>query len=97
MVTAQRASVDHIHTEPPGLDAEIGHYVQRGYRVTAMTPTSASLVKPKRISLLMFVIWSMLALLPVILYLVYFARKKERVVYLWLDESGQVQKREGKG
>ena len=78
------------------LPPAIARYVAQGYRVTSQTPTTASLMKPKRFSVLMFLIWSCVIILPGILYVLYFWRKKDRTLYLYV-ENGRVMERHGKG
>lgn len=78
------------------LQSAVAKYVGKGYRVTSQTELSASLVKPKRFSMLAFLLWMCLAVAPGILYLLYFWRKKDRVLYLYVDERGKVVERTGK-
>ena len=63
---------------------QVEHYVAQGYRVVSETPESAQLVRPKRFSLLWFLVW-FLFLPPLfggLIYLGYFASKRDRQVYL---------------
>lgn len=72
------------------LQAEINHYVQKGFRVVSQTARSAQLIKPKKFSVVWAVIWFVLMLLPFVLYLLYYAGKRDQQVYLTVDERGNI-------
>lgn len=72
------------------LQAEVSRYVQKGYRVTSQTSRTAQLVKPKKFSVIWAIIWFVLAVLPFIVYLIYYAGKRDQQVYLTVDEQGQI-------
>jgi ABC-type Fe3+ transport system permease subunit len=72
------------------LQAEINRYVGRGFRVTSQTPRSAQLVKPKKFSVVWAVIWFVLMILPFVIYLLYYASKRDQQVYLTVDEQGHI-------
>ncbi|MGA2821658.1 MAG: hypothetical protein ABSF61_13540 [Anaerolineales bacterium] len=74
------------------LQKEIGRYIRKGFRVVSQTDTSAQLVKPKRFSLLWAIIWLILAVLPFILYLLWYWSRKDQVVYLTVDTQGRISK-----
>ena len=74
------------------LQKEIGRYIRKGFRVVSQTDTSAQLVKPKRFSLLWAIIWLILAVLPFILYLLWYLSRKDQVVYLTVDTQGRISK-----
>jgi zinc-ribbon domain len=73
------------------LQAELRRYTRKGYRVVAQTDTTAQLVKPKTFScliagvLLVFTFGTFL-----VLYLIWYLARKDKQVYLEIDEGGQV-------
>jgi hypothetical protein len=59
--------------------------------VISQTETAAQLVKPKRFSVVWFLLWCLLALVGGLVYIIYHAfMKRERQVYLQVDEHGRV-------
>src|SRR6185437_8101191 len=66
------------------LQAEIDRYVRQGYRVVSQTDTAAQLVKPKTFSFF----WAVVGFL--VLYVLYYLSKHDRVVYLTVDATGKV-------
>jgi hypothetical protein len=72
------------------LDAEVTRYVRRGFRVQSRTDTTAQLVKPKKFSLFWAGIWLLCAVFPFIVYLLWYAAKRDTQVYLQVDEQGKV-------
>ena len=78
------------------LRGEIARYVSRGYEVTTQTDDSAALVKRKRFSFLAFIVLFVLGVIPGIIYVAWYAAKKDDTIYLHLDDSGSVQRRGGK-
>lgn len=74
------------------LDKEVQSYVKQGYRVLSQTPTSAQLVKPKKFSFLVFIILLILMVLPALLYVLWFAVKKDESVYLTVDDRGKIKR-----
>ena len=83
LTTEERANI---------LQREVQKYIKDGWRVQSSTPTTAQLVKPKRFSFLFFVILLILMVLPAILYVVWFAVKRDEAVYLSIDEYGKITK-----
>lgn len=83
---------DQIH---PALQREIQHYVKRGYRVVSQTPTSAQLVKPKQFSCLIATLGALLLLIGLLIYLFWYMSQKESIIYLSVDERGQVKVTKG--
>lgn len=81
LTTEERANI---------LQHEVQKYIKDGWRVQSSTPTTAQLVKPKRFSFLFFVILLILMVLPAILYVVWFAVKRDEAVYLSVDENGKI-------
>ena len=74
------------------LDAEVTRFVRRGFRVQSRTDTTAQLVKPKKFSLGWAVIWLLCAVFPFVVYLLWYAAKKDEQVYLQVDERGKVKR-----
>lgn len=64
------------------LQAHIDWYVKQGYRVVSQTETSAQLVKPKVFSLVWAILWFLVAVVGLIVYLIYYASKRDKTVYL---------------
>lgn len=72
------------------MDSAIGPYIRQGFRVTAQTPTSVNLVKPKKFSFLAFIALMLLGGIPGIVYLGWYLAKRDRSVYLY-EENGALQ------
>ena len=72
------------------LDAEIRKYIASGFRVVSRTETTAQLVKPKKFSFWWAAFWTLALLVGLILYLFWYAAKKDETVYLEVDQFGQV-------
>jgi hypothetical protein len=72
------------------LDDAVGRYLPRGFFARLRTPTTAQLVKPKRFSFLWAFLWFLLLGVGVVIYLIYYAAKKDDGVYLEVDEFGTV-------
>ncbi len=75
------------------LQDEINRYVRRGYRVVSQTEYTAQLVKPKHFSFPLFVLFLLLAVLPAVLYVLYYVGKRDKTVYLTIDAGGTVRAR----
>lgn len=75
------------------LQAEIDRYVGRGYRVVSQTEHAAQLVRPKHFSFPLFVLFFILAVLPAVLYVLYYVGKRDKTVYLTVNDNGQIQRR----
>jgi hypothetical protein len=71
------------------LQAEIAIGVQQGYRVVSQSDFAAQLVKPKVFSCCWALIWTVL-LLGIIFYLIWYMAKKDKTVYVAVDEYGEV-------
>ncbi len=78
------------------LVAEIDRYVRSGYRVASETATSVSLVKPKRFGCLPFVVLFLLGIFPAVIYVAWYASRRDKTVYLRL-EDGRVRRGGGRG
>lgn len=74
------------------LQDHINWHVRQGYRVVSQTEASAQLVKPKSFSFVWAFLWFLLAGIGLVVYLIYYAAKKDQQVYLYV-ESGQVVRR----
>lgn len=74
------------------LDREIQKYVRSGYRVLSRSDTTAQLVKPKKFSLLIAIIALLLAVLPFVLYLLWYMASKDKTIYLSIDATGRITK-----
>lgn len=74
------------------LDREVVKYVKRGYRVQSRTDTEAQLVRPKRFSFFWAFLWFLLIVVGLLVYLLYYASKKDETVYLQVDELGRVKR-----
>ena len=73
-----------LEARQAALQQAIGEYLRQGYRVLSQTDSTAQLVRPKKFSVVWF-------LLTVGFYLFYHILvKKERQVYLQVDASGAV-------
>lgn len=73
-----------------GRDWETGH---GRWRLVIQNETSAQLIQPKTFSASIAILW--FVLLPVvglIFYVLYYAGKRDRHLYLTVDENGQVQR-----
>ena len=72
------------------LQEHIGWYVRQGYRVASQTETTAQLVKPKRFSFVWALGWFLLFGIGLIVYLLYYAAKKDKAIYLTVQADGTV-------
>jgi ABC-type Fe3+ transport system permease subunit len=79
------------------LQTEINRYLQVGYQVTSQTSRSAELVKPKKFNIILAIICFTLAILPLVIYLLYYAFKWDDRVQLTVDEEGHVTRTRGLG
>ena len=72
------------------LEEAIGTYVFRGFYVRLKTPTTAQLVKPKEFSLVWALLWFLLFGIGLLVYVFYYAAKKDEGVYLQVDDYGNM-------
>jgi hypothetical protein len=84
-----------IETAPPVdteaiLQAEVGRYVKKGYRVTSQTAKTAQLVKPKKFSFWWALAWFVVLGVGLIVYILYYGAKKDGQMYLTVDEAGRI-------
>jgi len=75
------------------LQQEINKYVRRGFRVVSQTSTTAQLVKPKKFSFLWAALWLLVFGVGIFIYLLYYAAKRDKQVYIEVDPSGRVRYR----
>ena len=75
------------------LEREIKKYVRRGYRVVSQTDTTAQLVRAKKFSCLWALLWLLVFGIGLIVYLIYYAAKRDDQVYIEVDERGKVKRR----
>lgn len=64
------------------LEEHIDWYAKQGYRVVSQTEHSAQLVKPKQFSFIWALLWFLCLGVGLIVYLLYYASKKDKMVYL---------------
>jgi hypothetical protein len=79
------------------LQTEINRYVQMGYQVTSQTERSAQLVKPKKFNIILAIVCFTLAILPLVIYLLYYTLKWEHHVQMTVDEEGHITRTRGLG
>ena len=72
------------------LDRAIAEHTRRGFRVSSRTDTSAQLVNPKEFSCLWATLWFLLLGVGVLVYLFYYASKRDTVVFVEVDPWGRV-------
>lgn len=76
------------------LDREVAGYVRSGFIVQMRTETTAQLVKPKKFSLFWALLWLILGIgAGFIIYILWYASRRDESVYLEVDERGKVHKR----
>ena len=75
------------------LSREIARYTGQGYRVQAQTEYTAQLVKPKTFSILWAIVWFLLFGVGLLVYLIYYLAKSDKLVYIQVDEYGNVNTR----
>ena len=74
------------------LDREIAAYVKRGYHLTARTPTTAQLIKPKKFSFLWALLWFCAFGIGLLVYLFYYAAKRDDSIYLEVTATGSLKR-----
>lgn len=82
-----------LESRRAALQARINGYLSQGYRVVSQTDTTAQLVRPKKFSCLIAAILFLLMILPFVLYLLYYMSKRDDIVYLSVDDFGNVSER----
>ena len=73
------------------LHREIAYYVAQGWTVANQTETTANLVKKKKFSIFWGIVWFLLALVPFLIYLIYYLAKQDQSAFITIDEYGSVQ------
>lgn len=71
------------------LDAKISQFVRKGYIVQSQSETSAQLVKPKKFSFLWALVWFCFFGVGLLVYLLYYAAKRDPSVYITTEESAR--------
>lgn len=71
------------------LQREIVHYVGQGYLVVSQTEHSAQLKKTKTFSCLWAVLWFLFFGIGIVFYLIYFAAKRDSLIYIEVDPFGR--------
>lgn len=74
------------------LEREVVSYVKRGYRVVSQTDSTAQLVRPKKFSFAIFLILLLTGIGPII-YIAWYFAKRDRAVFITVDERGRVSRR----
>lgn len=75
------------------LERHIGEWVKRGYQVVSRTDTTAQLVKPKDFNFLWAILWFLALGIGIVVYLLYYLAKKDRMIYLEIDLFGNVSRK----
>src|SRR5713226_8327468 len=69
------------------MESAVSGYIAQGFVVANRTPTSVTLVKRKQFSIVMLVIGLILCVVPLFLYLVYYAMQQDQVFELTLAQA----------
>ena len=72
------------------LRKEIEKYVRNGYRVICESQSTALLIKPNKFSLFWAIVWFMLAVLPFVIYILWYNDHKEKWVCISVNVFGKV-------
>lgn len=72
------------------LDNSVASYVRQGFTIASRTPSTVTLVKPKRFSILMLLIGLLLFVLPLVIYLVYYLTLTDQVVEIVLTADPRI-------
>jgi len=72
------------------LQRTINTFVSSGYRVVSQTDTTAQLIKPKQFSCLWATLWFLFFGIGILIYLFYYASKRDEQTYLKVDLYGRV-------
>lgn len=86
MPTIAQLLASRPRAEDP-LQVHIDWYVRQGYRVQSQTETSAQLVKPKAFSFVWALFWFLGLGVGVLIYLFYYAAKRDKTVYLSVTDG----------
>jgi hypothetical protein len=69
------------------LESAVSGYIAQGFVVANRTPTGVTLVKRKQFSIVALVIGLILCILPLLVYLIYYATLTDQVVELTLGQA----------
>jgi hypothetical protein len=72
------------------LEEELQKYAREGFFVQNRTATTAQLVRPKKFSFIWALLWFLVFGLGVLVYLIYYASKKDEGRFVEVDEYGAV-------
>jgi protein-S-isoprenylcysteine O-methyltransferase Ste14 len=72
------------------LEEEVAEYMRDGFFVRTRTATTAQPVKPKKFSFIWALLWLLLFGVGLIVYLIYYAAKRDEGRYVEVDEYGNV-------
>jgi uncharacterized membrane protein len=72
------------------LQHEIAKAVRDGWQVTTQTTTTATLARKKKFSWIWFILWLLLALVGGLVYLIYYATKKDDSMMIQVGPTGKV-------
>ena len=72
------------------LEGEISEYMRDGFFVRHRTDTTAQLVKPKKFSFVWALLWLLVFGVGIVVYLIYYAAKRDEGRYVEVDEYGTV-------
>jgi hypothetical protein len=88
------ADIGRITEQGKILEDAVARYQQRGWILISNTGRTAQLTKPKKFNWVWFLIWLVVGIfavaLPVIIYLIYYAVKKDETVTLSVNEAGEL-------
>jgi len=73
---------------PRSLDEMVRTLSRRGYQIITRDATSAQLRRPKRFSLIASLLWFLCFGVGIIVYLLYYAAKRDTLIYLHVDADG---------
>lgn len=72
------------------LQREVANAVKQGWQVTTQTTTSATLSRKKKFSWIWFILWLLLAFVGGVVYLIYYATKKDESMMIQVGPTGKV-------
>lgn len=79
------------HTNRPAiLGGAIRSYTIKGYRVLDRTETTAQLIRDKKFSGLFALLWFLFFGIGIIIYLIYYAAKRDTILWLEVDHQGHI-------
>ena len=76
---------------PAELEAAVAGYIVQGFTIANRTPTSVTVVKKKEFSIPIVVIGFVLCVVPLLIYLIYYATQQDQVFQLNLASQPQGQ------